>query len=123
MTSHNKLKQFRRKRIKRRIRGKISGTADRPRLNIFKSSKHIYVNFVDDEKRQTLFTVSTKSKDLHDQIDGKTGIEKAGIVGKYAAEKAAEAGIKKVVFDRGGYKYHGKIKALADAARKGGLQF
>lgn len=119
----NKQKQLRRKRIQRRIRGKISGTAERPRLNIFKSLKHIYVQFVDDESKKTLLGVSTKSKDLEKQLEGKTGVERAGIVGKYAAEKAAEAGIKKVVFDRGGYKYHGKVKALADAARKGGLEF
>jgi len=90
---------------------------------VYKSSKHIYVQFIDDNKRETLFAVSTKSKDLADNLNGKTGVEKATEVGKLAAEKAKDAGIQTIVFDRGGYKYHGKVKAVAEAAREGGLQF
>lgn len=116
-------KKLRRAKIKRRIRGKISGSSQRPRLSVYKSLKHIYVQVIDDEKGVTLLSASTKSADIAEAAKGKPGIEKATIVGKTIGEKAKEAGIEKVVFDRSGYRYHGKIKALADAAREGGLQF
>jgi len=99
------------------------GTSETPRMCVYKSTKHIYVQFIDDDKGETLFAVSTKTNELKDSLNGKTGIEKAAAVGKLAAEKAKDAGIKKIVFDRGGYRYHGKVKAVAEAAREGGLQF
>ena len=108
-----------RKRIHSRIREKMSGTAERPRLNVFRSLNHIYAQVVDDQKGETLASVSTLGLKL------KTGgnVAAAKEIGKAIAEKAKEKGIKKVVFDRGGFLYHGRIKALADAAREGGLEF
>ena len=107
------------RRFKRhlRIRNKIAGTAERPRLVVFRSLKHIYAQLVDDAANRTLATVS----DLGIE-QGKKG-ERAAEVGKMIAERAKTAGITKVVFDRAGYRYHGRIKAVADGARKGGLEF
>jgi large subunit ribosomal protein L18 len=107
------------RRFKRhlRIRNKITGTAERPRLVVFRSLKHIYAQLVDDAANRTLATVS----DLGIE-QGKKG-ERAAEVGKLIAERAKTAGITKVVFDRAGYRYHGRIKAVADGARKGGLEF
>lgn len=116
-------KKLRRAKIKRRIRSKISGSAERPRLTVFKSQKHIYVQIIDDRKGVTLMAASTKTADLVKAVDGKPGLEKAAAVGKFIGDKAKEAGMENVVFDRSGYKYHGKIKALADAARESGLKF
>lgn len=114
-------KEQRRLRIKRRIRKKISGTAERPRLTVFRSNKQIYVQAIDDLKGATLFTVSSLDKAIAEKKVAK--IEQAELVGKLAADKSKEAGISEVIFDRNGYLYHGRIKALADAARKGGLKF
>ncbi len=111
-----------RMRIKKRIRNKISGTADNPRVAIYRSNKQIYAQVIDDLKRITLLSASSKEK----EIAGITGIKKteqAKLVGKLLASKCKEKGIEKVVFDRGGYKYHGRVKSLADAAREGGLKF
>ena len=107
------------RRFKRhlRVRNKITGTAERPRLVVFRSLKHIYAQLVDDNARRTLATVS----DLGIE-EGKKG-EKAAQVGKLIAERAKSAGISRVVFDRAGYRYHGRIKAVADGAREGGLEF
>ena len=107
------------RRFKRhlRVRNKVSGTTDRPRLVVFRSLKHIYAQLVDDSARRTLATVS----DLGIE-QGKKG-ERAAEVGKLIAERAKAAGITRVVFDRAGYRYHGRIKAVADGARKGGLEF
>lgn len=116
-------KTRRRNRIHRRVRAKISGTSERPRLNVFKSSKHIYAQIIDDNKGHTLCAASTLDKQVAADIEGKTPIERAEIIGKAIAAKAKEAGIDTVSFDRGGYKYHGKIKALANGARDGGLTF
>lgn len=104
----------------RRVRGKIKGTTERPRLNVFSSLRYIYTQIIDDENNRVL--VQANSKDLSDK---KTGgkVEAAKIIGKLIAEKALKKGIKEVVFDRSGYKYHGKIKALADEARNNGLKF
>ena len=112
-------KKERRTRIKNRVR-KISGTANRPRLSVFRSNKDIYVQFIDDAQATTLLAVSSAVK----EIAGKEGTksEKAAMVGKLVAEKALAAGIKEVVFDRNGYLYHGRVKQLAEAARKGGLK-
>jgi large subunit ribosomal protein L18 len=106
-----------RRRIHTRIREKLAGTTERPRLNVYRSLNHIYAQVVDDQKGETLASAST--------IKLKTGgnIAAAREIGKEIAEKAVAKGIKRVVFDRGGYLYHGRIKALADAAREAGLEF
>ena len=109
-------------RIKRhqRVRKNISGTAERPRLNVFRSLNHIYAQVIDDTKGVTLVSASSMDKGF----DGNGGnIEGAKAVGKAVAEKALAAGIKSVVFDRGGYVYHGRVAALAEGAREGGLEF
>jgi large subunit ribosomal protein L18 len=108
-----------RKRIHARIREKLSGTTERPRLNVYRSLNHIYAQVIDDQKGETLAAVSSL------QLKLKTGgnIATAKEIGKAVAEKAVAKGIKRVVFDRGGYLYHGRIKALADAAREAGLEF
>jgi len=112
----------RRSRIRMRIRKKISGTTDKPRLAVFRSNKQIYVQVVDDQKGVTLLSASSNEKGFA----GKTGMKKteqAKLVGKMLAERCLEKGISSVVFDRSGYKYHGRIKSLADTAREGGLKF
>ncbi len=111
-----------RKRRQRRIRRKISGTADRPRLNVFRSLEHIYAQVIDDVAGNTLVSASSLDKELAGQLDGKKKQEQATLVGKLVAQRARDAGIQEVVFDRGGYLYHGRIKALADGAREGGLK-
>ncbi|MCA9970765.1 MAG: 50S ribosomal protein L18 [Anaerolineales bacterium] len=112
-----------RKRRHGRIRMKISGTPERPRLNVFRSLDHIYAQVIDDHAGHTLVSASTIDKALVGELNGKTKKEQATLVGKMLAERAQAAGIKTVVFDRGGYRYHGRIKALADGARAGGLEF
>jgi large subunit ribosomal protein L18 len=114
-TNRNHIRQ----RIHARIRQKLAGTAERPRLNVYRSLNHIYAQVIDDQTGTTLAAVSTLSLKL------KTGgnVASAKEIGKTIAERAAEKGIKKVVFDRGGFLYHGRIKALADAAREAGLEF
>lgn len=103
----------------RRVRGKISGTAARPRLDVFRSSKHIYAQIIDDEAGVTLVAASTMDKDF----EGFGGnVEAATVIGKKIAEKALAKGISEVVFDRGGFVYHGRVKALAEGAREGGLK-
>jgi large subunit ribosomal protein L18 len=112
-----------RKRRHRRIRMKISGTAARPRLNVYRSLDHIYVQVIDDVASHTLVSASTLDATLAADLEGKTKREQANAVGKAVAQKAADAGISEVVFDRGGYLYHGRVKALAEGAREGGLKF
>lgn len=109
-----------RNKIRRRIRGKIAGTAEAPRLSVFKSNKQIYVQLIDDLSGQTL--VSANSATVKD-AQGITKIEQAKKIGKLIAERALAANISTVKFDRSGYTYHGRIKALGDAAREGGLKF
>ncbi|MBW7958949.1 MAG: 50S ribosomal protein L18 [Anaerolineae bacterium] len=111
-----------RKRRQRRIRLKISGTPERPRLNVFRSLHHIYAQVIDDVAGHTLASASTMDKDIAEQVAGKKKSEQAAIVGKVVAQRALDAGIQEVVFDRGGYVYHGRVKALADGAREGGLK-
>lgn len=106
-----------------RLRNKISGTAERPRFNVYRSTNNISVQIIDDVKGHTLAACSTLDKALADQIKGKTKTEAAAIVGKTAAEKALAAGITDVVFDRGGYLYTGRVKSVADGAREAGLKF
>ena len=114
-------KQERRLRIKRRIRKSVSGTAERPRMSVFRSNKQISVQLVDDLSGKTLLAASSLIKEISEKSVNK--IEQAELVGQAIAEKAVAAGITSVVFDRNGYLYHGRVKSLADAARKGGLKF
>ena len=111
-----------RKRRQRRIRLKITGTPERPRLNVFRSLDHIYAQVIDDVAGTTLASASTVDKEVSEQVAGKKKREQAAIVGKIVAQRALDAGIQEVVFDRGGYIYHGRVKALADGAREGGLK-
>lgn len=112
-----------RKRRHRRIRMRISGTTERPRLNVYRSLDHIYAQVIDDTTGHTLAAASTVEKSLQSEVAGLKKAEQAAVVGKAIAERAKAAGIEQVVFDRGGYRYHGRIKALADSAREGGLTF
>jgi large subunit ribosomal protein L18 len=118
-----KNKELRRDKIRRRIRSTIRGTADRPRLCVYKSNKHVYAQLVDDRMGQTFVAVSTESGEVADDIKDKTRQEAAEVIGKHLASIANDKGIEKAVFDRSGYKYHGIVKALAEGAREGGLDF
>ena len=115
-------KQNRRLTIKRRIRKKISGSSDRPRLSVFRSNKQFYAQLIDDNAGTTLLSVSSLDKNITEN-DKVNKADQAQLVGKLTAEKAKEKGIETVVFDRNGYLYHGRVKAFADAAREGGLKF
>ena len=117
----NRVKRAERARRRRRIRKKISGTAARPRLSVFRSLKHIYAQIIDDDAGKTLAAVSSRSGEQKGAYGG--GVKAAEAVGKRIAQLAQEKRIEAVVFDRGGYQYHGRVKALAQAARKGGLKF
>ncbi len=110
-----------RKKIRYRIRKKISGIGSKPRLSVFRSNTEIYVQLIDDENGTTIASASSKEKDIVAQKVNK--VEKSKLVGAAVARKANDLGIKDVVFDRGGYLYHGRVKAVADGAREGGLQF
>ncbi len=110
----------RRIKIKMRIRKSVNGTSDRPRMTVFRSNKQIYVQLVDDQSGTTLASASSRDKGIDEKVNK---VEQAEKVGKLVAEKAKSAGIENVVFDRNGYLYHGRIKSLAEAARKGGLKF
>jgi large subunit ribosomal protein L18 len=114
------LKSNRRARIKKRIRKNISGTSTRPRLSVFRSNKQIYAQVIDDVKGVTITSASSHVKDSTQKVN-KT--DQAKLIGKEIAEKASKAGIKEVVFDRNGYLYHGRVKALAESARENGLKF
>ena len=115
------VKNSRRDKIKMRIRKTIVGTSERPRVTVFRSNKEIYAQVIDDSKGVTLFSASSREKSLSDVTGTKTDVATA--VGKALAEKAVKAGIESVTFDRNGYLYHGRVKALADGAREGGLKF
>ena len=110
-----------RQKIRYRIRKKIAGTGSKPRLSVFRSNTEIYAQIIDDESGKTLASASSKEKDIVAQKVNKT--EKSKLVGTAIARKAAELGLTTVVFDRGGYIYHGRVKAVAEGAREGGLQF
>ena len=114
-------KAIRREKIKFRVRKKISGTAQRPRLSVFRSNTDIYVQLIDDDNAKTLASASSRDKDIAAQKVTKS--EKGKLVGGAIARKAVELGLKDVVFDRGGYLFHGRVKAVADGAREGGLNF
>ena len=107
----------------RRVRQKVTGTISRPRLCVFRSLNHVHAQLIDDSRDQTLVSMSTLDSQVKSKADGMEKSKKAGIVGTLLAEEALSKGIKQVVFDRGGYKYHGRVKALAEAARKAGLEF
>ncbi|HEX8910741.1 MAG TPA: 50S ribosomal protein L18 [Humisphaera sp.] len=123
MSDKQKLKQTRLERRKYGIRKAVSGTGERPRLTVFRSDKHIYAQVIDDISGKTLASAGTTEKDVRGDLPNGGNIKGATLVGKAVAERAKAAGVTKVAFDRGGRKYHGRIKALADAAREGGLQF
>ncbi len=118
--AYNK-KEYRRNRIKNRVRKIVSGTANRPRLSVFRSNRDIYVQLIDDEAGVTMVSASSKIAGIAEQKI--TKCEKSALVGKEIASRALAAGINEVVFDRNGYLYHGRIKSLAEAAREGGLKF
>ena len=123
MTKVSQKKREDRLRRHRRVRAVVSGTSARPRLNVFRSEANIYAQIIDDTAGHTLVSASTIDKEVAKQIEGKTKTESAKIVGKVVAERAQAAGIKQIVFDRGGYRYFGRVSALAEGAREGGLDF
>ena len=108
---------------KKRVRKKVNGNTERPRLSVFRSANHIYAQVIDDTSGTTLATASTLSKDVRGDLDGKNKSDAAKAVGQAIAKACKDAGIEKVVFDRNGYFYHGRVKSLADAAREAGLDF
>ena len=118
-----KAKNQARQARKTRVRKEVQGTGERPRLTVYKSLKHIYAQIVDDSTGQTLATASTMGRELRDTLKKTADVEAAKLVGLAIGRKALSRDIKKVVFDRNGYPYHGRVKALADAAREAGLQF
>ena len=121
----SKLKNFdRRQKIKFKIRKHIKGTAEKPRLVVFRSLNHIYTQLVDDVQGKTLLSISSNAKEIADKLSGEKGkIAKSKLIGKFTAEKAISQNINSVVFDRNGYLYHGRVKAVADGARESGLKF
>lgn len=112
-----------RKKKHRRLRFRLTGTSERPRLNVFRSNSQIYAQIIDDTAGKTIVSASTLEKDIQEEIKDLNKKEAAKVVGKLIAKRAADVGIKKVVFDRGGYIYHGRVAALAEGAREGGLEF
>ncbi len=119
----NKSRSFARHRKHARVRKKIQGTPDIPRLNVFRSLVEIYAQLIDDESGHTIISASSLDHDLRTQMKGLKKTEQANLVGKSLAERAGNEGIRQVVFDRGGYRYIGRVKALADGARQSGLEF
>jgi large subunit ribosomal protein L18 len=113
----------RRARIKMRIRKVVNGSAQKPRMSVFRSNKQIYVQFIDDQNGTTLAAASSMDKEVAEKTAGQNKSQVAALVGKLAAERAVQKGISEVAFDRNGYLYHGRVKQLADAARQGGLKF
>lgn len=121
--SKSNLSHLARKRRHSRVRKKISGTQSLPRLNIYRSANHIYAQIIDDSKGSTLVSASSLDSSIKTVPENNTKTKRAQLVGELVARRAIDAGIKKVVFDRGGYKYHGRVKALADTSREAGLLF
>ncbi len=112
-----------RQQIHRRVRRSVSGTSERPRLSVYRSVGNIYAQIIDDQNQRTLVSASSIDKSMKAQMKGGGNVAAAKVVGKTIAERAKAAGIEKVVFDRGGYRYHGRVQALANAAREAGLNF
>lgn len=124
MEKQKETKAFFRSRRHKRVRKKISGTAERPRLVVFRSLRHIYGQLVDDSRGVTLMGISSTSPTVQGSVtDAKGKISTSKLTGKALAEKAIQSGVESVVFDRGGYKYHGRVRAFAEGAREGGLKF
>jgi large subunit ribosomal protein L18 len=119
----SKAKNEARRRRQRRVRAKIHGTAERPRLNIFRSNENIFAQLINDDLGHTIVSASTIDKELAAKVDGKTKTEAAKIVGQELGERAKKAGVETVTFDRAGFQYHGRVAALADGARDAGLKF
>jgi large subunit ribosomal protein L18 len=119
---YTKLKNVQRWRRKNRVRRKLRGTAERPRLSVHRSNKHLYCQVIDDDSGKTLAAASTRDRDLRDQIRYPGNCQAARIVGQAIAQRAQAAGVRQVKLDRGRFKYHGRVAELADAAREGGLQ-
>jgi large subunit ribosomal protein L18 len=119
----SKAKNEARRRRQRRVRAKIHGTAERPRLNVFRSNENIFAQLINDDLGHTIVSASTIDKELASKVDGKTKTDAAKIVGQELGERAKKAGIEAVVFDRAGFQYHGRVAALADGARDAGLKF
>jgi large subunit ribosomal protein L18 len=119
----NKKKYQARKHRHHRVRARVAGTAARPRLNIYRSLDNIYAQVIDDETGHTLVSASTLDKETASKISGKSKVEAAKIVGQMVGERAKKAGIEKVIFDRGGYRYHGRVAAVAEGAREAGIEF
>lgn len=124
LVKKTKKKRFRRQRAHMRVRTKIRGTGERPRLAVFKSHRYIYAQVIDDDRGVTIASAASLEPGLRSQLDGSTGSKKAArLVGETVAERAKAKGLESVVFDRGGYIYHGKVREVADGARDKGLQF
>ncbi len=116
-------KTIKRTRVAKSTRGKLASVSDRPRLSVYRSAKNIYCQLIDDEAGRTLASASSRDKQLRGELSGKKKADVAAAVGTAMAERAKAAGVTKVKFDRGWYQFHGRVKALADAARAGGLEF
>ncbi len=116
-------KEKARRARKKRVRGKVYGSPDEPRLSVFRSQKHIYAQLINDVEAHTVAAASTLSSEIRKQLKSASDVEAAKKVGELIAKKASEKGIESVVFDRNGYRYHGRVKAVAEAAREGGLKF
>lgn len=112
-----------RQRVHKRVRTRVAGTPERPRLSVYRSLGHIYAQVIDDRSGKTLVSASSIDAEIKKNLKGGGNVAAAKVIGKTIAERAKSSGVSKVVFDRGGYKYHGRVKALADAAREAGLQF
>jgi len=123
MAKRTNRKKRQRQRRKRSIRKKLSGTPERPRLTVFRSARHVYAQIIDDKNGETLATVSTLSPEIQPEIGEKSKTEQAKLVGEVVAKACLEQDIKQVAFDRNGYVYHGRVAALAEGAREGGLDF
>ena len=119
----SKRKHKARERRHRRLRARVQGSSEQPRLCVFRSLTHIYAQLIDDDEGHTLVAASTIDRDLRAEVTGKSPIEAARMVGQLVGERAQQAGVKRVVFDRGGYRYHGRVAALAEGARAAGLDF
>jgi large subunit ribosomal protein L18 len=118
-----KERRLARQRRHMRVRRGMQGTSERPRLSVYRSLKHIYAQVIDDTQGRTLVAASTQDAEVQKQLKDKDKSGQAAVVGEVLAKRAQAAGVKQIVFDRGGYKYHGRVKSLAEAARKGGLDF
>ena len=123
MATLSQKKTASRDRRHRRVRAKVKGTTQRPRLNVYRSLENIFAQVIDDVDGKTLVSASTIDKEVAKQLGDKSKVDSAKVVGKVLAERAKGAGITTVVFDRGGYRYHGRVAALAEGAREGGLEF